>query len=144
MKSGSARYLCTFAQILRSSESHLTFTAAKILGCLNSVSLKRKAWLPSTGTVTSILRRERSSSIDFVPSLCCTPRPSIVPQNESQPSAIPLTVPFHSSNGTFRIKININLTLGVCKRRELRKQERNLEEKQYFVSRENKNSLPSR
>lgn len=125
MKSVSARCPYIFAQILRSSESHPTSTAAKILGYLNSVSLRRKAWLPSTGTVTSIPRRERRSSIDFVPSLCYTPRPSIGPQNESQPSTIPPTVPFHSSSGTFEIKINImNLTFCVRKGEELHKSEK--------------------
>lgn len=40
------------------------------------------------------------SSIDFAPSLYYTPRPSIVPQNESRPSAIPLAVPVYSCGRT--------------------------------------------
>lgn len=56
-----------FAQTLRSFESHPTSAAAKILVCLNSILLRRKAWLPDAGTVTSISRREWRSSIDFVP-----------------------------------------------------------------------------
>lgn len=118
--------------------------AAKILGCLNSVSLRRKAWLPSVETVTSILRRERRSSIDFVPSLCYTLRPSIVPQNESQPSAIPLTFPFHSNSRTFEIKIStINLTFCVCRRKKTyTNQKKKFRRETVFCKRKNKHFLP--
>lgn len=112
------KVISTFAKILRSSESHITSTR----GCqdprLSEFLLRRKGWLPSTETVTSIPSRERRSSIDFVPSLCYTPRPSIAPQNESQPSAIPLTIPTHSGDGKsngIKLKV-INIMLCMFKK----------------------------
>lgn len=90
---GDPRVNPTFERILRFQRAPFnSLRTAGILGCSeNSILLRRKAWLPSAGTVTSIPGRARRSSIDFVPSLCYTTETE--PQNESRPFAIPPAAP---------------------------------------------------